>query len=70
MDKSEVMYVKEIAAMFGRTESAVRSAVQRGGADWLPPRLSTRRIAWRRQTVEKFLCELESKQRKKDAVTT
>lgn len=68
MDNAKVLYVKQIAEMFGRTESAVRSAVQRGGADWIPPRLATRRIAWKRDTVDKFLSELETKQRKKDEV--
>lgn len=70
MSKSDVIYVKDIAEMYGRTESAVRSAVQRGGADWLPPRLAMRRIAWLRSTAVQFLHDLENKQLKKDAVTT
>lgn len=64
-EQSEVLYVKDIAALYGRTESAVRSAVARG-ADWLPPRLDMRRLAWLKKTTMKHLSDLEAKQLRKD----
>jgi hypothetical protein len=70
---TDVLYVADLARKLGRTEAAIRAAVNRGGADWLPPRLNTRRLAWRTETVDKFLLELERptpeqpKQKKKAA---
>lgn len=61
MADPDVLYVQDMARKLGRTEAAIRSAVNRGNADWLPPRLSTRRLAWRRETVEQFLKGLEVK---------
>lgn len=61
MAEPDVLYVIDLARKLNRTESAIRSAVARGGADWLPPRLQTRRLSWRRETVEQFLKGLETK---------
>lgn len=61
MAESQVLYVPDLARMLNRTEAAIRSAVGRGGADWLPPRLNTRRLSWRRETVDAFLRGLEMK---------
>jgi hypothetical protein len=55
----DVLYVQDLARKLNRTEAAIRSAVARGGADWLPPRLQMRRLAWRSETVEQFLKSLE-----------
>ena len=57
--ESDVLFVADMARKLGRTEAAVRAAVNRGGADWLPPRLNTRRLSWRRETVDQFLRDLE-----------
>lgn len=57
----DVLYVPDMARKLGRTDAAIRSAVARGGADWLPPRMNIRRLAWRRQTVDEFLKGLETK---------
>lgn len=61
MSDQAVLYVHDLAKLLGRTESSIRSAVGRGGADWLPPRLNVRRLSWRRETVEQFLKGLEQK---------
>jgi len=65
MSESKVLYVPDMARLYGRTESAVRSAVARG-ADWLPPRLNMRRLAWSRETAMRHLSDLEQKQARKD----
>lgn len=52
---TQVIYVPDLARMLGRTESAVRAEVNRGGKN-LPPRLDMgRRICWLRATVEAWL---------------
>ncbi len=54
---SEVIYVSQLATLLGRTEAAIRSAINRG-ADWLPkPFPMGRRLAWRRVDVDRFLAE-------------
>jgi predicted DNA-binding transcriptional regulator AlpA len=59
--EQDVLYVPQLAAKMGRTESSIRSAVTRG-ADWLPPRLQLgARLAWRRATVDAFLKAREQK---------
>lgn len=57
----DVLYVPEMARKFGKTEAAIRQAVNRG-AEWLPRpfKLGTR-IAWRVADVDAFLAE-QSKQ--------
>jgi predicted DNA-binding transcriptional regulator AlpA len=53
--QSEVLYVPDLARKLGRTEAAIRTAVNRK-ADWLPPAFSMgRRLAWRVTDVDKFL---------------
>lgn len=53
--QTDVLYVPQLAAKLGRTEAAIRSAVNRG-ADWLPPPFPMgRRLAWRREDVDAFL---------------
>lgn len=54
-DQAAVLYVPDMAKMLGRTESAIRTAVNRG-AEWLPvPFPMGRRLAWRREDVSAFL---------------
>jgi predicted DNA-binding transcriptional regulator AlpA len=58
-EESDVLYVHELAKKLGRTESAIRSAVNRA-ADWLPPRMELGgRLAWRRSTVDRWLADRE-----------
>lgn len=55
MNQPQVLYVPQLAAQLGRTEAAIRSAVNRG-ADWLPPPFPMgRRLAWRKEDVDRFL---------------
>jgi predicted DNA-binding transcriptional regulator AlpA len=52
---SDVIYVADLAKQLGRTETAIRAAVNRG-VDWLPKSFKMgHRIAWRRADVEKFV---------------
>lgn len=54
-EKSEVMYVADLAALLGRSEVAIRQAINRG-ADWIPsPFYLGRRLAWRRDDVKRWL---------------
>lgn len=60
----DVLYVADMARKLGRTESAIRSAVNRAKAtrdwpDWLPPCLNQRRLAWLRQAVDAHLQALQ-----------
>lgn len=56
----EVLHIPELARMLGRSESAIRSALQ-VKAPWLPPffRQGTR-ICWRVASVRKFLEDWEN----------
>lgn len=55
--QSDVLYVHDLAKKLGRTEAAIRAAVNRG-ADWLPPSFPMgRRLAWRSVDVDSFLKE-------------
>jgi predicted DNA-binding transcriptional regulator AlpA len=55
MNEPQVLYVPDMAKMLGRTEAAIRTAVNRG-AEWLPPSFPMgRRIAWRRADVDAFI---------------
>ena len=57
----EVLYVADLARMLGRTEAAIRAAVNRG-VDWLPPAWPMgRRLAWRRCDVDAFLAKQAAK---------
>jgi len=57
--EQEILHVPELATMMGRSESAIRSAVQ-SRADWLPPYYKQgSRICWRLETVRQFLREFE-----------
>lgn len=48
----EILYVTDLARLMGRTEAAVRTAVNRRAA-WVPPPFNVgRRIAWRRVDVD------------------
>lgn len=54
-EASDLLYVADLARKLGRTEAAIRSAVNRK-ADWLPPAFPMgRRLAWRLADVEAFL---------------
>jgi predicted DNA-binding transcriptional regulator AlpA len=57
MNQQSILYVTDLARMLGRTESAIRAAVNRGAA-WLPPSFPMgRRLAWRREDVERFMAD-------------
>lgn len=57
MNAPDVLYVADLARMLGRTETAIRAAVNRG-VSWLPPSFTMgKRIAWRRADVDRFLAE-------------
>lgn len=53
----DILYVPDLARKLGRTEAAIRTAVNRG-ASWIPPSFPMgRRLAWRRADVESFLSD-------------
>ena len=55
--QSEILYVPELARIMGRTEAALRGAINRG-ADWVPPSFHIgRRIAWRRHDVDAWFAK-------------
>jgi predicted DNA-binding transcriptional regulator AlpA len=61
VNEAQILYVPQLAAILGRTEAAIRSAVNRG-ADWLPPSFPMgRRLAWRREDVDSFLAQQAKK---------
>jgi len=61
MSDPDVLYVPQLAAKLGRTESAIRTGVNRG-VDWLPPRVDMGgRLAWRRTTVDQWLEKREQR---------
>lgn len=61
MTEPDLLYVPDLAKKLGRTESAIRSAVQRGD-DWIPPRIEMgTRLAWSRETVNTWLKARETK---------
>jgi len=56
----EILHVPELALLMGRTEAAIRSAVQ-ARPDWLPPYYKQgSRICWRLETVRKYLRDFEA----------
>lgn len=56
---TDVLYIADMARKLGRTEAAIRAAVNRD-VDWLPPSFKMgRRIAWRTTTVDAFLAKRE-----------
>ncbi|WP_405120700.1 hypothetical protein [Pseudomonas leptonychotis] len=60
----EILTVTELAKLLGRTESSIRSAVQ-ARPDWLPPYFKQgARLAWRLESVRKFLREYEEGEHK------
>ncbi|WP_376778899.1 hypothetical protein [Pseudomonas sp. BR1R-5] len=55
----EIIHIPELARLLGRSESAIRSAMQVQAA-WLPPCFKQgRRICWRLESVREFLKEWE-----------
>lgn len=55
----EIVHIPELAKIMGRTEAAIRSAVQ-ARPDWLPPYFRQGvRICWRLESVREFLKEFE-----------
>lgn len=57
MNQPQILYVAQLAAALGRTESAIRAAVNRGST-WLPPPFPMgRRLAWRREDVDSFMAQ-------------
>lgn len=60
----EIIHVPELAKLLGRSESAIRSAVQTR-PDWLPPYFKQgSRVCWRLESVRKFLREYEAGEHK------
>lgn len=61
IETADVLYVPQLARKLGKTDAAIRQAVNRG-AEWLPPsfRLGSR-IAWRVEDVDRFLEERSKK---------
>lgn len=60
----EVIHVNDLAQLLGRTEAAIRSAIQ-GRPDWLPPYYKQgARICWRLESVRRFLREYEQGEHK------
>jgi hypothetical protein len=56
----EVIHVPELAHLMGRSEAAIRSAVQHK-AEWLPPFYRQgARLCWRLETVRYFLRQYEA----------
>lgn len=56
----EVLHIPDLARMLGRSESAIRSALQ-VKAPWLPPPFKQgSRICWRVASVRKFLDDWEA----------
>lgn len=56
---ADVLYIADMARKLGRTEAAIRAAVNRD-VDWLPKSFKMgRRIAWRSSTVDAFLAKRE-----------
>lgn len=54
-NEPDVLYVADLAKKLGRTEAAIRAAINRS-AEWLPkPFPMGRRLAWRREDVDAFL---------------
>ncbi|WP_353655949.1 MULTISPECIES: hypothetical protein [Pseudomonas] len=55
----EIIHIPELARLLGRSESAIRSALQAQAA-WLPTSFKQgHRICWRLETVRDFLKEWE-----------
>lgn len=55
----EIIHIPELAKLFGRSECAIRSALQVQAA-WLPPSFKQgNRICWRLEAVREFLKEWE-----------
>lgn len=55
-DRSDVMYLPEVARKLDMTEAAVRGHIQRR-TDAIPPyfHLSQRKLAWRRETFDEWI---------------
>lgn len=55
----EIIHIPELAKLLGRSESAIRSAIQTR-ASWLPPFFRQgQRICWRLESVRVFLKDWE-----------
>lgn len=55
--QAEILYVADLASMLGRSEVAVRQALNRG-VDWIPqPFYMGRRLAWRREDVREWFAQ-------------
>jgi predicted DNA-binding transcriptional regulator AlpA len=60
---ADVLYIADMAKLYGRTECAIRSAHSRG-AGWLPaPFKLGRRLAWRSADVKADLARRAKKKR-------
>lgn len=58
---SEVIYVRDLAEMLGKSEAAIRSAIRRGSSSIPPGMFKTgTENCWRRETVDRWLRKLEA----------
>lgn len=56
----EILHIPELAKLMGRTEAAIRSAVQTR-PDWLPPPFKQgARLCWRLASVRRYIEQYES----------
>lgn len=56
-DDSEVIYIADLARMYGKTEASIREGIRRG-VEWLPKGSKIAgKHAWLREDVRKFLRE-------------
>lgn len=56
-EDSEVIYIADLARMYGKTEASIRGVIRRG-VEWLPKGTKIAgKHAWLREDVRKFLRE-------------
>lgn len=64
-DDSEVIYIADLARMYGKTEASIREGIRRG-VEWLPKGTKIAgKHAWLREDVRKFLREYVDGQHRK-----
>lgn len=64
-DDSEVIYIADLARMYGKTEASIREGIRRG-VEWLPKGAKIAgKHAWLREDVRKFLREYMAGQHQK-----
>lgn len=64
-DDSEVIYIADLARIYGKTEASIREGIRRG-VEWLPKGTKIAgKHAWLREDVRKFLREYVDGQHRK-----